>query len=107
MDTLPDQILRADDFMEDAARYVASVLGDRSALAATTYATTTHGPATRVDRICLSTELLDSVRSFEVVPVPGLSDHHITVLRIDPARLVELLHELVAQAEANSLYAPA
>jgi len=109
MDTRPDQILRANGLMEDVARHAASHtpggLGQPSALAPTTYATTTHGPAARVDRIYLSTVLLPAVVFVRVVPVPGLTDHHVVVLGLDSDSLADLLHELVVQAENDPLYA--
>jgi hypothetical protein len=105
MDTRPDQILRSNYLMEDVARHAATALGQPFALAPTTYATSTHGPAARVDRIYLSTELLPAVVFVKVVPVPGLSDHHIVVCGLDSDRLTELLHDLVVQAENNPLYA--
>ena len=106
MDTRPDRILRSNNLLEDAARYASTVLGQTDALVPTTYATTTHGPAARVDRWYLSRQLLPAVAFVKVIPVRKFSDHHIVVVGLDSDRLTEVLHGLVVQAKNNPLYAP-
>jgi len=91
--------------MEDIARYAATVLGQPAALAPTTYATTSHGPAARVDRTYMSRALLPAVTFVKVVHVPQFTDHGILVWGMDSDRLTEVLHDLVVQAEQDPLYA--
>ncbi|MEU9791096.1 endonuclease/exonuclease/phosphatase family protein [Streptomyces sparsogenes] len=98
MDSRADETLRTAG-MEDVARHLAEK-GDASGLAATMDASSTHGPATRVDRIYASTALLPAVSSVEVIDMTGLSDHHTVLLKLDYDVLADVLRSLVQQARS-------
>ncbi|MBL1099505.1 endonuclease/exonuclease/phosphatase family protein [Streptomyces coffeae] len=93
MDTRPDEALRTAG-MEDVARQWATARGgDKTAVSRTVNACETHGPDSRIDRIYVTTDLLDAVTGVDVIEVPlDLSDHHIVRLTLDGERLSDILN---------------
>ncbi|MFD5319405.1 hypothetical protein [Streptomyces sp. NPDC127098] len=103
LDVWPDTILRTAGF-QDAARHLATAPGreaDRTkSLAPTVDAYPSHGPATRIDRVYLSTQLMPAVIDVDVVDMRGLSDHHTVVVSVDRATLISLLADLTIRTDA-------
>ncbi|MGG2459339.1 endonuclease/exonuclease/phosphatase family protein [Streptomyces sp. RGM 3693] len=93
MDTRPDQALRTAG-LEDVARYWATARGgSKAAVSRTVNACQSHGPDSRIDRIYVTTDLLDAVTGVDVIEVPlDLSDHHIVRLSVDGDCLSDILH---------------
>ncbi|WP_170305127.1 endonuclease/exonuclease/phosphatase family protein [Kitasatospora viridis] len=93
-DTVPDRILTSVG-MADAA-VLAARLGHAGALDPTASMIPgkwpRQGPAQRIDRQYVSGALAPALRSFEVVPLPGLSDHALTLSTWDPDLFLAGLH---------------
>ncbi|MFK8844938.1 endonuclease/exonuclease/phosphatase family protein [Streptomyces sp. Ac-502] len=95
MDTRPDRKLRAENLMEDVARYWATAPhGSPAAVARTVNACETHGPDARIDRIYATPDLLPAITGVDVIEVPAhLSDHHIVRLKLSSAVLTDILQD--------------
>ncbi|MEU7159216.1 endonuclease/exonuclease/phosphatase family protein [Streptomyces chrestomyceticus] len=100
MDIRPDQTLRAENLMEDVARYWATAPhGSPKAVARTVNASLTHGPDARVDRAYVTPELLPAVTGVDVIEVDeSLSDHHILRVTLDGQLLGGILRQAARDA---------
>lgn len=83
--------------MVDVARHLAATQGHSAGLAPTMQATTTHGPATRVDWVCASRPLLPAAAACEVVDADGDSDHDYVVVSWHLDTLIDILRRPVPQ----------
>ncbi|MEU7205499.1 endonuclease/exonuclease/phosphatase family protein [Streptomyces sp. NPDC045470] len=103
MDIRPDQTLRAENLMEDVARYWATAPhGSPKAVARTVNASSTHGPDARIDRAYVTPELLPAVTGVDVIDVDErLSDHHIMRITLDGPLLGEILRQAAHGASRN------
>ncbi|MFF4699934.1 hypothetical protein [Streptomyces chattanoogensis] len=70
-----------------------TVVRDKTAVSRTVDACETHGPDSRIERIYVTTELLDAVTGVAVIEVPlSLSDHHLVRLTLDSDQLSDILN---------------
>ncbi|MFE2726332.1 endonuclease/exonuclease/phosphatase family protein [Kitasatospora sp. NPDC059327] len=95
-DTEPDRILTAAG-IDDVALHAATRLGQADALAPTASqdpaTNQRQGPAQRIDFQRASRALLPALTGFHVVPLPGLSDHPLTISVWDADAFIAGLEE--------------